>query len=88
LAESSKPIRARFWLEIGVAGTAAALAVLTLVWSEWIEAIFRMDPDRGNGSLERSIVGVLLLISLTLSVASRRERRRAVIAALSDSSGS
>jgi hypothetical protein len=88
LADSRKPVRARFWLEIVVAGTAAALAVLTLVRREWIEAAFGMDPDRGNGSVEWIIVGFLFLISLTLSVFARRERRSLVLITASHSCGS
>ena len=27
----------------------AVLFVVTLVWHEWIEIIFKVDPDRGRG---------------------------------------
>ena len=42
------------------------VAAGTLVWPDWIEAIFHVDPDHGNGSLEAAIVVVLGLVSIVL----------------------
>ena len=66
----------RFWVEAGLAALAAILVVVTLIWREWIEAIFKVDPDGGDGSLEWAIVAALLATSLTLSLLARVEWRR------------
>jgi hypothetical protein len=44
--------RALFWIEAALAGAAGFLTVLTLFTREWIEAVFNVDPDGGDGSLE------------------------------------
>ena len=67
--------RRRLWLELGVAGLAAALCILTLVWNDWIEA-FGIEPDGGNGSLEWVVVGALALIALVAGALARTEWRR------------
>ncbi len=67
--------RRRLWLELGVAGLAAALCILTLVWHDWIEA-FGIEPDGGNGSLEWVVVGALALIALVAGALARTEWRR------------
>jgi hypothetical protein len=72
-------VRARVWVEAAVAGLSASLALLTLFWRDWIEAIFHVDPDRHNGSTEWAIVALLLTVSLLLALDVRAERRRAVV---------
>lgn len=74
----------RFWIETGLAALTAFLLLLTLVWSEWIEFLFGVDPDGGDGSLEWAIVAALLVISVTFAVLARADRRR--LAALANSS--
>ena len=69
-------IRLRFWLEMGLAVITGILFVITFVWNEWIEIIFHVDPDSGNGSLEWLIVGTLLVITLVLFFLARYEWRR------------
>ena len=44
-------VRARFWLESTLGGISAILFLITLVWPDWIELILKVDPDRGNGSV-------------------------------------
>jgi hypothetical protein len=68
-------VRARFWAESSLGIAAAALALLTLVWREWIEAIFRIDPDGGNGAAEWAAVGVLAVVSISCSLLAGREWR-------------
>jgi len=53
------------------------LFAVTLVTPDWIEAVFHVDPDHGNGSLEWAIVVVLLAAAVALSGLTRREWRRA-----------
>jgi hypothetical protein len=67
---------ARFWIETGLAALTAFLFLLTLVWSEWIEFFFGVDPDGGDGSLEWAIVAALFVISVTFAVLARADRRR------------
>jgi uncharacterized membrane protein YhaH (DUF805 family) len=68
--------RARFWIEVGLAALTAILFVVTLISSEWIEEVFKVDPDGGDGSLEWAIVVGLFVVSLTLSLLARAEWRR------------
>jgi len=37
-----------------------AIVVLTLLWRDWIEVVFGIDPDRGSGVLEWAIIVGLL----------------------------
>ncbi|WP_200952502.1 hypothetical protein [Agromyces sp. Soil535] len=55
------------------------LAILTLVNPEWIEAIFKVDPDRGSGALEWFIVaifGVLAVVAAALGTKDAIAMRR------------
>ena len=72
-----KGIRLRFWIEVGMATLTGILAVITLIWKDWIEILFHVDPDSGNGSLEWMIVGILLVVTITLFFLARYEWRRA-----------
>ena len=67
----------RFWLETILATVTGALFVLTLVTRDWIEAVFGVDPDQHNGSLEWFIVELLLAASLMLAALARTEWRKA-----------
>jgi hypothetical protein len=72
-----RPLAGIFWIEsiLGVAST--LLLVLTLVWKDWIEIVFGIDPDNHSGSLEWLIVIMCLCITVISSVAARQEWRRA-----------
>lgn len=61
----------RFKIETALAATSLMLCVLALFWRDWIEFVFRVDPDRHSGSLEWLVIGVLALISLTATVQAR-----------------
>ena len=58
----------RIRLESALAIASGTLCVLTFVWRDWIEAVFRVDPDRHSGALEWAIVAVLLAAFATLTV--------------------
>lgn len=68
-------LRLRFWVETACGTATGVLAVVTLFWSDWIEAVFGVDPDHGNGSFEWLVVGVLAIITVSLMVAARIEWR-------------
>jgi hypothetical protein len=65
-----------FGLETALAIGAFALAVVTVIWRDWIEIVFGVDPDKGSGSLEWLIVVVCLTIAVTCGVAARAQWRR------------
>jgi hypothetical protein len=67
---------ARFWIEAALATLTTVLFVVTLISREWIEAVFNVDPDGGDGSLEWIIVGVLFALSLIFAAMARAEWRR------------
>ena len=70
-------LRPFFWIEALLALGNAVLLVMTLVWKDWIEIVFDVDPDAGSGALEWSIVAVTLLLTVTFVVLARSEWRRA-----------
>lgn len=72
-------MRRRFWVEAGLAVLATALLVLTMISREWIEVVFGVDPDRGDGSLEWLLFVVLALATAALSVTARLEWRRSAL---------
>lgn len=67
----------RFWLEAGLAAASVVLLVATFFWKDWIEIVFRVDPDNGSGSFEWLIVGVTAVAAVTCSVLARMEWKRA-----------
>jgi hypothetical protein len=66
----------RFWIEVALASLTGALTILTLLSHEWIELVFGVEPDGGDGSLEWAIVGVLLLTTVVFAVLARSEWQR------------
>jgi tetrahydromethanopterin S-methyltransferase subunit E len=73
-------LRYRFWLESFFGSLTGVLAVITIFWHDWIETVFGVDPDKGNGSAEWLVVLVLLVITVALAVGARLEWRRAQLA--------
>lgn len=49
----------RCWTEIALGGACLVLLALTAVWPDWIELIFGVEPDGGNGALEWALVAAL-----------------------------
>jgi hypothetical protein len=66
-----------FWVEAVVSGFGIFLGLLTLVWHDWIEGIFGVDPDHGNGSAEWIAVVVLLAVGAAAGMFARRRWLRA-----------
>src|SRR5690349_16691908 len=65
-----------FYIELLLSVLALVLALVTLVWSDWIEVVFRVDPDAGNGSLEKAIVAGLVVAAIVCGWLARTEWRR------------
>jgi len=77
------PLRRRFWIETSMAIVTSILLVTTLIWKDWIEIVFRVDPDQGNGTLEWLIVGALLVVTILLFTLASYEWRRSRRVAMS-----
>lgn len=69
-------VRARFWLETAFASLFGCVALLTIVWRDWAEALTGFDPDRHSGSFEWAIVFALIAICVGASSLARSELRR------------
>jgi hypothetical protein len=67
----------RYWIEVTSAVLGTVLFTLTLAFPEWIEALFRVDPDGGNGFLEIGIAVAFLAVAMISSLLARREWLRA-----------
>jgi hypothetical protein len=74
-------VRHRFWFETALAVFTASLMILTLAWKDWIEEIFGVDPDKGNGAAEWAITAGFALLFVAAAIAARHEWRRPVVAA-------
>jgi H+/Cl- antiporter ClcA len=59
------------------------LAILTLVWRDWIEGVFGYDPDHHNGSFEWELVIVCALLTVVFVALARREWRSRAASATS-----
>jgi hypothetical protein len=66
----------RYRLEVIGAAVTGLAAVITAIVPDWVEEVFHVDPDAGNGSLEWLIVLAFALATVTLSALAWRERRR------------
>jgi hypothetical protein len=73
-------VRQRFWIELTLAAASAALLVVTLIWKDWIEIVFRIDPDAGSGAVEMAFVVATVCLTLAFSVLARGEWQRAAAA--------
>jgi hypothetical protein len=76
-----RPLRRRFWVETSTAALSTALLLLTLLRRDWIEGIVRVEPDRGDGTLEWLVVATFVVLNMACSLMARREWRRAAVAA-------
>ena len=74
-------VRIRFWLEVGLAVQCGSLAIVTLFWRNWIEALTGFDLDHHNGALEWAIVAGMAVISMVVALVARAEWRRPRVAA-------
>lgn len=68
-------VRRRFWIESLLAALSAILSVVTVVWHDWIEIGFGVDPDHGSGALEWLIVALAAATAVAFAVIARAEWR-------------
>jgi hypothetical protein len=71
-----RSLRIRVWIKTVLATFGGALSLVTLAWPAWIEEIFGVAPDGGNGSLEWIIAFAFLGVGLGLGLQARRDQRR------------
>lgn len=71
-------MRWRFYVEVGAGVITTALFLATLLYPDWIETLFRIDPDNASGWLERLVVGGLLVMTIALLSLARREWRKTI----------
>ena len=60
-------VRGRFLVEAGLAVAFAVMVFITLLWPNWIEIVFGVDPDYGSGELEWGLVAILGVVMVTCS---------------------
>lgn len=71
-----KDERTRFFrIELALAACGLLTSALTVIWSDWIELVFRTEPDRGSGTLEWAIAGAGLAIAIAFSLLARSPRQ-------------
>jgi hypothetical protein len=69
----------RFGIGAALTALSAVLLVVTLFWPDWIEALFGVEPDGGDGSVEWLIVGILVMLTVFFAARTRAEWRRRVV---------
>ncbi len=68
-------VRFRLIVEILLVVVSAILAVVTLIWPNWIELLFEAEPDGGDGSWEWAISAIFILAAVVFSVLARLDFR-------------
>lgn len=71
----------RFYPETILGIVSGIMFVVTLLNRTWIETLFHVDPDAGQGWVEWLIVGGLLAVTLVMAALAQHEWRRAAAAA-------
>jgi hypothetical protein len=64
----------RFRIEAVAAVVFLLAAIVTAIWPDWIEEVFHVDPDHGDGALEWIIVAILGVVALVLAALAVRDR--------------
>jgi hypothetical protein len=68
--------RRRLALEVGLAALSVLLFAATLLWRDWIEIVFGVDPDHGDGSLEWLIMAATATSAIVAFLLARADWRR------------
>ena len=66
-------LRRRFWVEAALAMLSAISAFLTALWKDWIEIVFRVDPDHHSGALEVVVILAFIAATIACGALARRE---------------
>jgi hypothetical protein len=69
-------VHRRLRIEVALAAVSVFLFVLTLITREWVEFIFRVDPDHGDGSFEWLIFAVTAIVAIVAALLARADWRR------------
>ena len=81
---AERRVRKRFWLASLTGTVGGVLFLLTLISPEWIEEIFHVEPDGGNGTMEVAIVVALLAVTVVSAVFARHEWTHPLLEGASD----
>jgi hypothetical protein len=71
-----RSLRRRFLTEASLTIATALLGVVTIFWRDWIEIVFRADPDHHSGALEWTIVVGLLSVAVASYARARVDLRK------------
>jgi hypothetical protein len=66
-----EPVRVR--VEMTVGSLAGVLGLVTIGYRDWIEFVFGVDPDGGNGAAEWLVVTSCLALSVALLLLALRD---------------
>jgi hypothetical protein len=68
--------RGLFLLELAIGLASTGSLLVTLLWNDWIELAFGMDPDNYSGALEWLIVAACFVVAATFFALARAEWRK------------
>lgn len=71
-----RAVTRRFIGAVSVAAAAGALALVSVVWPDWLESVFGIHPDRESGSAEWFIALTLAVIAVSMAVLALTEWKR------------
>lgn len=72
-----RTLPALFWIELLLSVLSAISLILSLFNPQWIETLFEVSPDAGDGSTEWGWTLGFLVSTVLLGVLTRREWRKA-----------
>ena len=68
-------MRLRFYAEAGLGALSAVTFAVTALVPDWIERVFGVDPDHGNGAAELGVCVLLLAVAVVMGSLARSEWR-------------
>lgn len=66
----------RWRVEYALTGVFVAFAALTAAAPQWIELVFKVDPDAGSGALEWVLVAVFAVAAVIAALYGMRDHRQ------------